>query len=72
MNIHEYQAKQLLKGYGVNVLEGGVAYTADEAREAAQNLGVRFLLLNPKSTQVAVVRVNLKKHLPVKLVAFAL
>ncbi|NVJ92023.1 MAG: acetate--CoA ligase family protein, partial [Methylocystaceae bacterium] len=39
MNIHEYQAKQLLKGYGVNVLNGGVAYTAEEARAEAQKLG---------------------------------
>ena len=39
MNIHEYQAKQLLKKYGVAVLEGGVAYTAEEARSEAQKLG---------------------------------
>lgn len=39
MNIHEYQAKQLLKGYGVTVLEGGVAYTAAEARAEAEKLG---------------------------------
>ena len=29
MNIHEYQAKQLLARYGVAVLKGGVAYTAE-------------------------------------------
>ena len=39
MNIHEYQAKQLLKEYGVTVLTGGVAYTAEEAALAAENLG---------------------------------
>lgn len=39
MNIHEYQAKQLLKKYGVTVLEGGVAYTPEEARSEAQKLG---------------------------------
>ena len=39
MNIHEYQAKQLLKKYGVAVLEGGVAYTPEEARSEAQKLG---------------------------------
>jgi succinyl-CoA synthetase beta subunit len=38
MNIHEYQAKVLLKGYGVSVLEGHVAWTADEAVEAAKKL----------------------------------
>jgi succinyl-CoA synthetase beta subunit len=39
MNIHEYQAKELLSGYGVSVPKGGVAYTADEAVKAAEALG---------------------------------
>ncbi|CCQ75434.1 ADP-forming succinate--CoA ligase subunit beta [Magnetospira sp. QH-2] len=39
MNIHEYQAKQLLKRYGVPVAEGGVAYTPDEAETVAKDLG---------------------------------
>ncbi len=39
MNIHEYQAKGLLAKFGVGVLSGHVAYTADEAVEAAQKLG---------------------------------
>jgi succinyl-CoA synthetase beta subunit len=38
MNIHEYQAKELLKHYGVAVLEGHVAWTADEAATAAARL----------------------------------
>ncbi len=38
MNIHEYQAKALLSEYGVAVPRGGVAYTPDEAVEAAQKL----------------------------------
>ena len=38
MNIHEYQAKQLLKKFGVPVLPGGVAYTADEAAKVAEGL----------------------------------
>jgi succinyl-CoA synthetase beta subunit len=38
MNIHEYQGKELLKGYGVAVLDGYVAWTADEAAEAAKKL----------------------------------
>ncbi|MBM3545646.1 MAG: ADP-forming succinate--CoA ligase subunit beta [Alphaproteobacteria bacterium] len=38
MNIHEYQAKQLLAKYGVAVPKGGVAYTPDEAVKAAQVL----------------------------------
>jgi len=38
MNIHEYQAKQLLKARGVPVLNGGVAYTVEEAVEVAKTL----------------------------------
>ena len=39
MNIHEYQAKQLLAKYGVAVPRGGVAYTAPEAEAVAKELG---------------------------------
>ncbi len=39
MNIHEYQAKALLKRYGVAVPKGGVAYTAVEAEQVAKDLG---------------------------------
>lgn len=39
MNIHEYQAKALLRGYGVTTLEGEVAYTPQEAEAAAKKLG---------------------------------
>src|SRR5579864_8974035 len=38
MNIHEYQAKQLLAKFGVAVPRGAVAYTAAEAVEAARKL----------------------------------
>ncbi|MBR0674335.1 ADP-forming succinate--CoA ligase subunit beta [Neoroseomonas soli] len=38
MNIHEYQAKELLRRYGVAVLDGHVAWTADEAIAAAKQL----------------------------------
>jgi succinyl-CoA synthetase beta subunit len=38
MNIHEYQAKELLGRYGVTVLQGHVAWTPDEAAEAAKKL----------------------------------
>jgi len=39
MNIHEYQAKELLAKFGVAVPRGRVAYTAAEAVEAARHLG---------------------------------
>ncbi|MBI4798360.1 MAG: ADP-forming succinate--CoA ligase subunit beta [Desulfarculus sp.] len=38
MNIHEYQAKGLLKSFGVPVPGGGLALTADEALKVAQSL----------------------------------
>ena len=38
MNIHEYQAKDLLRGFGVAVLDGHVAWTPDEAVAAAAKL----------------------------------
>ena len=39
MNIHEYQAKGLLKSYGVAVPNGGAAFTVDEADKIAKDLG---------------------------------
>ncbi len=38
MNIHEYQAKELLKTYGVAVLDGHIAWTPEEAEAAAATL----------------------------------
>src|SRR3981189_2152241 len=39
MNIHEYQAKTLLREFGVPVPRGLPAFTADEAAKAANELG---------------------------------
>jgi len=39
MNIHEYQAKELLRKFGVAVPKGGIAYIADEAATVAEELG---------------------------------
>jgi succinyl-CoA synthetase beta subunit len=39
MNIHEYQAKELLREFGVTMLPGHVAWTPEEAAEAASKLG---------------------------------
>jgi succinyl-CoA synthetase beta subunit len=40
MNIHEYQAKALLRAYGAPVAEGHVAASPEEAAAAARNLKV--------------------------------
>jgi malate-CoA ligase subunit beta len=39
MDIHEYQAKQLLSGFGVAVARGSVAYSAEQAVFVATELG---------------------------------
>lgn len=39
MNVHEYQAKQLLREFGVDVPAGQLATTAAEARQAAEKIG---------------------------------
>jgi succinyl-CoA synthetase beta subunit len=39
MNIHEYQGKEVLRNYGVSVPNGKVAFTVEEAVEAAKELG---------------------------------
>lgn len=39
MNIHEYQAKEILKKFGLPLLKGQVASTPDEAVKAAQAIG---------------------------------
>lgn len=39
MKIHEYQAKEILKNYGVSVPKGGVAETVEEARKIAEEVG---------------------------------
>lgn len=38
MNIHEYQAKELMKSFGIKTLAGGVARSVDEAMAQAQKL----------------------------------
>lgn len=49
MNIHEYQAKEILKSYGVAVQEGIVADTPEQAAEAAKTMqertGSKFVVL---------------------------
>ncbi|MBG9733355.1 ADP-forming succinate--CoA ligase subunit beta [Paenibacillus alvei] len=45
MNIHEYQGKSVLKQYGVAVPEGKVAFTVDEAVQAAEELGTPIVVV---------------------------
>ena len=45
MNIHEYQGKEILKRYGVAVPNGKVAFTVEEAVEAAKELGTQVCVV---------------------------
>ncbi len=45
MKIHEYQAKAILARYGVPTPRGEVAFSKDEARGAAENLGTPVVVV---------------------------
>jgi succinyl-CoA synthetase beta subunit len=45
MKIHEYQAKAILSRYGVTTPRGEVAFTKEEAREAAQRLKSKIVVV---------------------------
>lgn len=38
LNLHEYQSKDLLQKYGVNVQKGSMADTADKAMDVARQI----------------------------------
>lgn len=45
MNIHEYQGKEILKSFGVAVPNGKVAFTVEEAVQAAKELGTEVCVV---------------------------
>ena len=45
MKIHEYQAKEILKSYGVPIPKGGVAETQEEALEIAERIGAQAIVV---------------------------
>src|SRR5512141_691427 len=44
MNIHEYQAKDILSSFGIPVPRGRVALTSDQVERAARELGGRCVV----------------------------
>jgi succinyl-CoA synthetase beta subunit len=44
LNLHEYQAKEILARYGVPVPPGRVAYTPEEAKRIAEEFGKRVVI----------------------------
>ena len=45
MKIHEYQAKEILRAYGVPVPKGKIAETPEEARKAAEEIGGKVIVV---------------------------
>jgi succinyl-CoA synthetase beta subunit len=45
MKVHEYQAKEILRNYGVPVPKGGVAETPEEARRIAEGIGGKAIVV---------------------------
>ena len=39
MDIHEYQAKEILAGFGVAIPRGGIAYSPENAENKAREIG---------------------------------
>src|SRR5512142_2523587 len=44
MNIHEYQAKEILNSFGIPIPRGRVALTADQVERAAKEMGGRCVV----------------------------
>ena len=66
MNIHEYQAKALLRDYGAPVSDGRVVLKAEDAKPQQASLTARFGLSKPRSTQVAAAKALSKKLMQAK------
>ena len=45
MNIHEYQAKEILREYGVSVPNGGISFSPDEAVNVAKKLNSNIIVV---------------------------
>ncbi len=45
MKVHEYQAKEILRSYGVPVPKGRVAETPEEARRIAEEIGAKTIVV---------------------------
>ncbi len=45
MKVHEYQAKEIFKQYGIPVPRGGVAETPEEAKKIAEELGTSLFVV---------------------------
>lgn len=71
MNIHEYQAKALLRQYGAPVSDGRVVVKADEAKSAAGELDGPLWVVKAQIHAAAAARAISRKRPPVKKAASA-
>ena len=62
MDIHEYQAKKILAGFGVTIPRGGIAYSPENAENKAREIGgsskkefIRYMSADVVILQVGVV-----------------
>ena len=44
MRLHEYEAEEIFSKYGINIPQGGLAKTPEEAKQIAANIGVPVVL----------------------------
>ena len=56
MNIHEYQSKQILREFGVNVPNGKPALSVEEAVEAAKTLTTKVCVVKAQIMLAAAVK----------------
>jgi len=49
MDIHEYQAKKILSGFGIDIPRGGIAYSPENAEYKAREIGGSKWVVKPKS-----------------------
>ncbi len=64
MNIHEYQTKELLRGYGVPVPDGRVAHNVDNAATVAEELGGDRWVVKAQIMPAAAARAAVSRSLP--------
>jgi succinyl-CoA synthetase beta subunit len=64
MNIHEYQAKAVLKEFGAPVAEGVAIFSADEAKPLPKACRARSGSSNRRSTPVAAARASSRNWMP--------
>jgi len=58
MDIHEYQAKEILSDFGVKVPNGGLAYSPEQAAYRAREMGGNKWIIKAQYTQVAGVKLE--------------